>query len=179
MTRLTAALILFAGGLIAIGAGDHERPTVARHPQLTSGKHRSEARRTSRSMRRLPLPQMEGPLQPFAGRKARSRRPELVRGPARSHVLPTGARQLLTVTGYCSTGSRNAAGDWPTVGTAAGNAWPLGTRLHVQTVGVVVVADRSAPGATDVDLFLGDGGGCAQRAANWGRRQLLVSEVAA
>lgn len=177
MTRLATALVLLAGGLTAITTGEHEPPTVAREPLLTSGRHRPEAGRASRSMRRLPPPQLVD-LAPLSGRKARSRRPVLDRA-SRSHVLPSGARQLLTVTGYCPTGSRNAAGQWPTVGTAAGNAWPLGTHLYVQSVGVVVVQDRSAPGATDVDLFLGDDAGCAQRAAAWGRRQLLVQEVAA
>lgn len=85
----------------------------------------------------------------------------------------------LTVTAYCSTGSRNAAGKWPSVGTAAGNAWPLGTRLHVAGVGDVVVEDRSAPGATDVDVFLGDDAGCEARAVAFGRRALLVRELAA
>lgn len=174
MTRLATALVLFASGLTAGVASDHhDVPTVATKTQ-TSGKHRREVRRASRSMRRLPLPLREG-HQPFGGRKARPRREG---NPTRSHVLP-GARQLLTVTAYCSTGSRNAAGEWPTVGTVAGNAWPLGTRLRVQTVGVVVVEDRSAPGATDVDVYLGDGADCEQRAAQWGRRQLYVSEVAA
>lgn len=78
---------------------------------------------------------------------------------------------------YCYTGSRNAAGNWPTVGTAAGNAWPLGTRLEVEGVGVVTVEDRSAPGSTDVDLYGGDDAGCASRAAAWGRRSLRVAVV--
>lgn len=82
--------------------------------------------------------------------------------------------QVLTVTAYCPTGSRNAAGNWPTVGTAAGNAWPLGTRLHVAGVGDVVIEDRSAPNATDLDLFLGDDPGCEARALAWGRRLLMV-----
>lgn len=90
-----------------------------------------------------------------------------------------GNRTLATVTAYCATGRRNAAGNWPTIGTAAGNAWPLGTRLHVATVGDVVIEDRSAPGSTDVDLYLGDGADCEVAAAEFGRRQLEVWQVAA
>jgi 3D (Asp-Asp-Asp) domain-containing protein len=85
-----------------------------------------------------------------------------------------GSGHVVDVTMYCYTGSRNAAGNWPTVGTAAGNAWPLGTHLHVEGVGVVVIEDRSAPGATGVDLYGGSDAGCEARAAAWGRRYLNV-----
>lgn len=78
---------------------------------------------------------------------------------------------------YCETGSRNAAGYWPTVGTAAANAYPLGTRLWVEGVGVVTVEDRSAPGATDVDVYGGSDAGCESRAVAFGRRYLRVAVV--
>lgn len=101
-------------------------------------------------------------------------RPQSLRVSRQAHRRPVA--HTLTVTAYCYTGSRNAAGKWPTVGTAAANAYPLGTRLHVQGVGTVVVEDRSAPGATDVDLYLG-GPDCAARAAAFGRRALSVREL--
>jgi 3D (Asp-Asp-Asp) domain-containing protein len=55
---------------------------------------------------------------------------------------------------------------------AAGNAWPFGTRLHVEGVGVVVVQDRYGWG-TQLDLFMDS---CAKARA-FGRRHLRV-EVA-
>jgi len=86
--------------------------------------------------------------------------------------------RLLTVTAYCYTGSRDAAGNWPTAGTAAANAYPLGTHLHVAGIGDVVVEDRSAPGATDVDIYMGDRPDCSMVAADFGRRELLVKVAA-
>lgn len=94
------------------------------------------------------------------------------------HRLPWGPWRHLVVTAYCYTGSRNAAGKWPTAGTAAANAYPLGTRLEVQGVGLVVVEDRSAPGATDVDIYLGAQSDCQAVAAEFGRRELLVRVAA-
>jgi 3D (Asp-Asp-Asp) domain-containing protein len=173
MSRLAAALLLFGAGLTGATTTTYDdSPAVTVGPS-PSVRHRHAPFGTSRSMRRLSLPRHPRDL-PGKARSHRRLIPSV-----RSHVLPVGARQLLTVTAYCATGSRNAAGRWPTVGTAAGNAWPLGTRLYVQSVGVVVVEDRSAPGATDVDVYLGSDAGCEQRAAAWGRRQLHVQEVAA
>lgn len=100
------------------------------------------------------------------------RLPVVVQPPRHGHRQPR-----LAVTAYCATGRRNAAGHWPTVGTVAGNAWPLGTRLRVESVGVVTVEDRSAAGATDVDLYLGSDAGCAARAVAWGRRYLRVGAL--
>ena len=115
---------------------------------------------------------------------AEKRQPPAVHAGSRRGSLPAASRSQLRasiaqVTMYCYTGSRNAAGKWPTVGTAAANAYPLGTRLHVEGVGVVTVEDRSAPNATDVDVYGGSDSGCAARAAAFGRRLLHVSEVAA
>ena len=78
---------------------------------------------------------------------------------------------------YCATGSRNAAGNWPRIGTAAANGYPLGTRLYVHGYGPVVVEDRSAPGATQLDLYGGSDAGCEARAVAFGRRLLPVTEV--
>lgn len=90
MTRLATALLLLAGGLTATTPGPHPDGPTGAKSDATSGRHRQEAARPSRSMRRLPLPQLVGPVtQP--GRKARSRRAH--GSPARSHVLLTGARQ--------------------------------------------------------------------------------------
>lgn len=95
---------------------------------------------------------------------------------SRSDVRVLRKGQRLDITAYCWTGSRNAAGDWPTVGTAAANGYPLGTHLLIGGIGEVVVADRSAPGATDVDVYLGRGPACEQRARAFGR-QLRTVEV--
>lgn len=165
MSRLAVSVLLLVSGLTtahnAATTTSHTFPAVTPSAQA-AGKHRPAPFRVDRSMQRLPVPHPA--VTPRSAPPAR--------------VTLTGARQLLTVTAYCWTGSRNAAGNWPTIGTAAANAYPLGTRLHVQGVGVVTVEDRSAPGATDVDLYIGDDSSCAARAAVWGRRQLLVGEAA-
>lgn len=125
MTRLATALVLLAGGLTAITTGEHEPPTVAREPLLTSGRHRLEAGRASRSMRRLPLSQLEGLT--FTGRKARSRRAG--RGPARSHVLPTGTRQLRTHD-WDAVAVCESSGDW---GASTGNGYYGGLQFSASS----------------------------------------------
>lgn len=80
---------------------------------------------------------------------------------------------LLDTTAYCWTGSRTASGVWPVVGMAASNLYRFGQRLRVPGIGVVTVTDRSAPGATDLDIYMGNEG-CEQRAITFGRRALEV-----
>jgi 3D (Asp-Asp-Asp) domain-containing protein len=55
---------------------------------------------------------------------------------------------------------------------------PFGTRLRVPGFGVVVVTDRIGHGS-DLDLYLGSSPGCARAARAWGRRHLVVEELAA
>jgi 3D (Asp-Asp-Asp) domain-containing protein len=55
---------------------------------------------------------------------------------------------------------------------AAGNRWPVGTVLHVEDVGTVVIRDHIGSGS-DLDIYLGRDG-CEQRARQFGRRQLRV-----
>src|SRR5204862_4209660 len=123
-------------------------------------RHRPTLLHVSRSMRRV------------------SHLPAVHRRGRRRQATPSPAAvtnwSLASVTGYCATGNRNAAGNWPTIGTAAGNAWPLGTHLYVDTIGTVVIEDRSAPGATDVDLYMGAGANCLTAATNFGRRTLRI-----
>lgn len=84
------------------------------------------------------------------------------------------AGQLLDVTAYCWTGSRTASGQWPRVGIAAGNIWPIGTVLDVQGVGQVVIEDRIGHGS-QLDIHMGRDG-CDARADQFGRRQLRVMQ---
>lgn len=72
---------------------------------------------------------------------------------------------------YLATGRRTASGVWPEPGMAASNLFRFGTRLRVQGFGIVTVTDRSAPGATDVDLFFTSRSACLK----FGRRTLRVS----
>jgi 3D (Asp-Asp-Asp) domain-containing protein len=58
---------------------------------------------------------------------------------------------------------------------AAGNAWPLGTHLHVEHVGDVTITDRIGHGS-DLDIYLGRDG-CHNRAATFGRRHLHVQVI--
>lgn len=55
---------------------------------------------------------------------------------------------------------------------AAGNRWPLGTRLRVQGIGIVTVTDRIGWGS-DLDLFYSQRQACIR----FGRRSLLVTEL--
>jgi 3D (Asp-Asp-Asp) domain-containing protein len=84
----------------------------------------------------------------------------------------TGTGSRLSTTAYCWTGNRTASGLWPQIGMAAGNRWPLGTRLNVEHVGTVVIRDRIGAGS-DLDIYLGRDG-CEQRARQFGRRHLRV-----
>lgn len=90
---------------------------------------------------------------------------------SRSRPLVTRGERL-SVTCYTATGHRTASGVWPRVGMAAGNRWPLGTRLRVERVGVVVVTDRIGHGS-DLDLFRTSRSACVR----FGRQALRVSVV--
>lgn len=96
---------------------------------------------------------------------------------SRTATTAPATTRLMEVTMYCETGNRTASGRWPARGMAAANAYSFGTRLSVPGWGVVTVEDRSAPGATDVDLFGGNDPGCETRAIQWGRRHLAVSVI--
>lgn len=88
------------------------------------------------------------------------------------HRPPSTSSRRLEVTAYCWTGNRTASGAWPRVGMAAGNRWPFGTRLNVETVGVVTITDRIGHGS-ELDIYLGRDG-CERRARAFGRRHLRV-----
>lgn len=94
-----------------------------------------------------------------------------LRHPIHHHQNPKPRAVPLSVTAYCWTGSRAANGQ-SHMGTAAGNRWPLGTRLHVASVGDVTITDRIGWGS-DLDLYFGRSG-CEQRAVQFGRRTLKV-----
>lgn len=55
---------------------------------------------------------------------------------------------------------------------AAGNRWPLGTRLLVEGIGVITVEDRIGWGS-DLDIFRTSESECRQ----FGRRNLRVETV--
>lgn len=80
----------------------------------------------------------------------------------------------LEVTAYCLSGVM-ADGQQVHAGAAASDLYPLGTHLEVSGFGEVTVEDRSAPGATDLDLWMPS---CAA-ARQWGRRRVSVTEEAA
>lgn len=92
---------------------------------------------------------------------------------SRSRVLiPTPTGTPLDVTCYVATGHRTSSGAWPREGMAASNRYPFGTRLAVEGVGVVTVADRIGWGS-DLDLFFNSLSACL----HFGRQRLLVEEV--
>jgi 3D (Asp-Asp-Asp) domain-containing protein len=110
-----------------------------------------------------PMPQ----TQPSAERTPLQRRSAEAASRSRVSSTPTGSP--LSVTAYCYTGHRTASGVWPREGMAAGNRWPFGTRLDVESVGTVVVTDRIGHGS-DLDLYMPR---CAD-AVRFGRRELIV-----
>lgn len=99
---------------------------------------------------------------------------------SRSHPRPVLRTHHMDVTAYCSTGNRTASGVWPGPGMAAtlDRSIPFGTRLRVPGFGVVTVTDRVGHGS-DLDLYLGSSPACARAARAWGRRHLVVEEIAA
>lgn len=77
------------------------------------------------------------------------------------------------VTSYCDVGY-TASGLWTRWGLAGGDYWlPLGSRVLIQGYGVVTIADRGAPGITDIDIAAP--GDCSW-SWQWGRqwRRLTV-----
>ena len=94
--------------------------------------------------------------------------------PARTHhhhtIKASGA--TLEVTCY-SSGTLTASGKHVALGMAAANAYRFGTRLNIEGVGEVTVEDRSAPGATDVDIYNPSESYCRQ----FGRRHLRVEVI--
>lgn len=92
--------------------------------------------------------------------------------PARRATRSVKRLPILEVTCYLATGNRTASGPWPRVGHAAANAYPFGTHLRVAGRTVTVV-DRSAPGATDVDIFMTDRAACEE----FGRQHLPVRRL--
>lgn len=84
--------------------------------------------------------------------------------------------QTLDVTAYCATGNNTASGVPPEIGMAAGNRWPFGTVLDVPGYGRVTITDRIGHGS-DLDLYMGDGQACLDKANGWGRRHLAVTII--
>lgn len=102
---------------------------------------------------------------------------------ARPHTVPKASRSRrpdplvwtgsqLDVTCYAYTGHRTASGKWPQVGMAASNQHPFGTRLHVESIGVVTVEDRIGHG-TDLDLY----GPSERYCRRFGRQRLFVQVI--
>lgn len=82
----------------------------------------------------------------------------------------------IDVTAYCATGNNTASGVPPEIGMAAGNRWPFGTVLDVPGYGRVTITDRIGSGS-DLDLYMGSGQACDEKANSWGRRHLAVTLV--
>lgn len=113
---------------------------------------------------------------PEPSRASRDRAPLLVwtaASPAAAAHLGQ-ERRTLSTTCYVATGSRTASGLWPKPGMAAGNRWPLGTRLRVEGIGVVVVQDRIGHGS-QLDLFMTSEAACRR----FGRQRLAVEVLPA
>ena len=77
--------------------------------------------------------------------------------------------QTLNVSAYCHSGNPTASGVMPTVGMAAADHLPFGTKVYLPDGTVVVIRDRMGGNYTDrLDMFKGTEGECW----TWGRRWL-------
>ncbi len=87
--------------------------------------------------------------------------------------MPSRPAVTLDSTAYCETGTM-ADGQRTHVGAAAADGYAFGTRLLItsgpEAGSVVVIEDRSAPGATDLDIWMPS---CAA-AIDYGRRVIKV-----
>ena len=156
MRFLTAALLTVTSvGLVTV----HHRKQP--HHSSSATVVRLMPGRVSRSDVRRPLPGVEKPR-----RRAPVRRP----GPR----FTPGSGALASVTEYCSTGSRNAAGRRPHLGdvAVADRSIPFGTRVLIGRR-TYTVEDWIGWGSR-YDIFGGDDPGCEQRALNFGRQHLRV-----
>ena len=82
------------------------------------------------------------------------------------------------VTAYSWTGHRTASGQWPKVGMVAARDLPLGTRLHIEGIGVVTVADRMPKDSrAELDIYMGKGKSSVREAKEWGRKKVRVWRV--
>lgn len=172
MARAFMALtVAVAGVVVAATHHDPKRPAQTRTTTAASGPVMPLRVRASRGEARKLLPARSTP---HSRVKARHHAATVVV----PHDLP-GRQQLLDVTAYCATGNRTASGAWPQIGMAAtlDRSIPVGTTLHIAGYGDVTVTDRIGWGS-DVDLYLGAGPACERAASRWGRRRLLVTEVA-
>lgn len=91
--------------------------------------------------------------------------------PTTTHApVPSAGGRALTSTAYCERGT-TASGQQTHSGIAAANELPMGSSWKVLETGeVVTIEDRSAPGATQLDVWMPS---CSD-AVNWGRRTVHV-----
>jgi len=149
----TVALAIAASGGFAemVGAAVTGTPTSSLTPIQGEGTGVSEA-----------SPWLIARPRAVAREASRSRHPD--------HSPAVGGTGTLTdTTCYVWSGHRTASGLWPKPGMAANNAYPFGTRLNVEGVGVVTVQDRIGHGS-DLDLFFPSLPACLR----FGRQQLRV-----
>jgi 3D (Asp-Asp-Asp) domain-containing protein len=106
-------------------------------------------------------------------------RPSPARHRAARHraTPPAGTGELLSSTAYCLTGTMadgTRVDAYPAWTVAAGNRWPLGTRLYVVELGITVrIRDRIGHGS-DLDLALP---GDCPAADRYGRRAVHVRRL--
>lgn len=75
------------------------------------------------------------------------------------------------VTAYTWTGNRCANGEYPYEGLCAVNGLPFGTKVYIEGVGTLTVADRGGmKGTYDVDIYMDSEAACWQ----WGRQSLEI-----
>lgn len=106
-----------------------------------------------------------------AALRARAEEPEIAEEETEPEAPVMTSLGYWDVTAYTWTGSRCANGEYPYEGLCAVNGLPFGTRVYIEGVGVLTVADRGGMrGKYDVDIYMDSEAACWQ----WGRQSREV-----
>ena len=85
--------------------------------------------------------------------------------------------QVLNCSAYCETGNRTASGVWPTVGMAAADHLPFGSRVTLPDGRVLTITDRFGGRYSDrLDIFMESEAACWRFGRQWLRCKVEVPE---
>ena len=85
--------------------------------------------------------------------------------------------QVLNCSAYCHSGNRTASGAWPTVGMAAADHLPFGSKVTLPDGRVLVITDRFGGGYDNrLDIFLPTEAECWQFGRQWLRCRIETQQ---
>lgn len=161
---------LALAGALALTACGHPAVDVA--PATTTTSSTTTTSTTTSTV--LVTPSRPDPARTTTTRVSRSAARPRPSVSSRAPVAAAGSTHLSS-TAYCETGL-TASGQHPYFGSAAGNRWPFGTRLHIVELGRdVIINDRIGRGS---ELDIAFPGNCPAARA-YGRRTITIQVVAA